>query len=107
MVIHQFWGVTVNHLGKEIPTGTTRLEKLPPKVRKLDTHGKGAIVSLLEKNGRQYVVIVNRSLHEQMDLTIAFEPGVLRIRKDGSKVAAEKYVETLQVGPGECEIFEL
>ena len=67
----------------------------------------GAIVSLLEKNGKQYLVIVNRSLHDQMDLTITFEPGVLRIRKDGTKVAADKYVDTLMVGPGECEIFEL
>jgi hypothetical protein len=53
------------------------------------------------------LVIVNRSLHDQMDLTITFEPGVLRIRKDGTKVAADKYVDTLMVGPGECEIFEL
>jgi len=99
--------LSVNHLGKEIPELTKRLETLPPKVTKLDTHDKGAIVSLLEKNGKQYLVIVNRSLHEQMDLTITFEPGVLRIRKDGTKVAADKYVDTLLVGPGECEIFEL
>ena len=99
--------LSVNHLGKEIPDMTKRLEELPPKVTKLDTHDKGAIVSLLEKNGKQYLVIVNRSLHDQMDLTITFEPGVLRIRKDGTKVAADKYVDTLMVGPGECEIFEL
>ena len=99
--------LSVNHLGKDIPELTKRLETLPPKVTKLDTHDKGAIVSLLEKNGKQYLVIVNRSLNEQMDLTITFEPGVLRIRKDGTKVAADKYVDTLMVGPGECEIFEL
>ena len=99
--------LSVNHLGKEIPELTKRLETLPPKVTKLDTHDKGAIVSLLEKNGKQYLVIVNRSLHDQMDLIITFEPGVLRIRKDGTKVAADKYVDTLMVGPGECEIFEL
>ena len=99
--------LSVNHLGKDIPELTKRLETLPPKVTKLDTHDKGAIVSLLEKEGKQYLVIVNRSLHDQMDLTITFEPGVLRIRKDGTKVAADKYVDTLLVGPGECEIFEL
>ena len=92
---------------KVLEKETERLETLPPKVTKLDTHDKGAIVSLLEKNGKQYLVIVNRSLHDQMDLTITFEPGVLRIRKDGTKVAADKYVDTLMVGPGECEIFEL
>ena len=99
--------LSVNHLGKDIPELTKRLETLPPKVTKLDTHDKGAVVSLLEKEGKQYLVIVNRSLHDQMDLTITFEPGVLRIRKDGTKVAADKYVDTLLVGPGECEIFEL
>ena len=99
--------LSVNHLGKDIPTGTRRLEQLPPKVTKLDTHDKGAIVSVLEKEGKQYLVIVNRSLTEQMDLTITFEPGVNRIRKDGSKVAADKYIDTLQVTPGACEVFEL
>ena len=99
--------LSVHHTGKEIPELTRRLETLPPRVTKLDTHDKGAIVSLLEKKDKKYLVIVNRSLHDEMDLSIAFEPGVLRIRRDGSRVAAEKYAETLQVGPGECEIFEL
>ncbi len=107
---------SVAHVGKEIPLLTKRLESLPPRVTKLDTHEKGAIVSVLEedvvrKNGkkdvRRYLVIVNRSLTEQMDLTITFEPGVMRIRKDGTKVAADKYVDTLWLEPGECEIFEL
>lgn len=99
--------LSVYHTGKEIPAATKRLEALPPKVTKLDTHDKGAVISLLEKNDKQYLVIVNRSLTDEMDLTITFEPGVLRIRKDGTKVEADKYMDTLLVGPGECEIFEL
>ena len=99
--------VAVNHLGETIPDGTKRLENLPPKVKKLDTYGKGAIVSQLEKQGRRYLAIVNRSLSEEMNLTITFEPGVKRILKDGSIVDASKYMDTLWLTPGECEIFEL
>ena len=99
--------IAVNHLGEKIPDGTKRLEQLPPKVTKLETYNKGAIVSQLEKEGRRYLVIVNRSLSEEMHLTIAFEPGVTRILKDGTKVPADKYMDTLWLTPGECEIFEL
>ncbi len=99
--------IAVNHLGKTIPDGTKRLEQLPPKVKKLETYGKGAIVSQMEKDGRRYLAIVNRSLTEEMTLTITFEPGVVRILKDGSKVDANKYMDTLWLTPGECEIFEL
>ncbi len=99
--------IAVNHLGEKIPDGTKRLEQLPPKVTKLETQNKGAIVSQLEKEGRRYLVIVNRSLTEEMHLTITFEPGVTRILKDGTKVPADKYTDTLWLTPGECEIFEL
>lgn len=99
--------ISVCHVGTEIPTATKRLAELPPKVTKLDTHDKGAVVSLLEKNDKRYLVIVNRSLRDEMELTITFEPGVIRIRKDGTKVDADKYMDTLLVEPGECEIFEL
>ena len=99
--------IAVNHLGEKIPDGTKRLEQMPPKVTKLETQNKGAIVSQLEKEGRRYLVIVNRSLTEEMHLTITFEPGVTRILKDGTKVPADKYTDTLWLTPGECEIFEL
>jgi len=95
----------VRHTGEKLPRGTKRLETLPEMVTKLDTHGKDAVVSLLSKNDMAYLVIVNAGIHDDMSLTITFKPGVTRIRKDGTSVAADKYVDTLLVGPGECEVF--
>ena len=95
----------VRHTGEKLPAGTKRLETLPDMVTKLDTHGKDAVVSLLTKNDMAYLVIVNAGIHDDMSLTITFKPGVTRIRKDGTSVAADKYVDTLTVGPGECEVF--
>ena len=95
------------HTGESLPAGTTRLEKeeLPAWVRTLDTHGKDAVVSLLEKKGVSYLVIVNASFKEAMGLTADFEAGVTRIRKDGTCVDAAEYSENLIVPPGECEVF--
>ncbi|MBR4900775.1 MAG: beta-galactosidase [Victivallales bacterium] len=95
----------VRHTGEKLPLGTKRLETLPDMVTKLDTHGKDAVVSLLTKNDMAYLVIVNAGIHDDMSLTITFKSGVTRIRKDGTSVAADKYVDTLLVGPGECEVF--
>ena len=41
--------LSVRHTGSVIPRGTTRLTTLPEKVKVLDTHGYGTIISLLEK----------------------------------------------------------
>ena len=95
------------HTGATLPTGTTRLETtdFPAFLKKLDTHGKDAVVSLLEKNGTSYLVIVNGSFTEPLSLTTEFAPGVTRIRKDGTSVDADEYADTLTVPPGECEVF--
>lgn len=99
--------VWVRHLGKDIPQGTKRLEQLPKIVKRLETGDKGAVVSLLEKRQRQYLVVVNRSFTEQLNLTIDFQPDskVDRIRKDGTKLSAHKYFNTYWMEPGSCEIF--
>ena len=97
----------VRHTGAELPPGTTRLEasELPVQVKSLDTHGRDAVVSLLAKNDARYLVVVNASFDTAMNLTATFADGVDRIRKDGSRVAADEYADTLIVGPGECEVF--
>ena len=54
--------LSVRHTGSVIPRGTTRLTTLPEKVKVLDTHGYGAIISLLENGGKKYLAIVNRKM---------------------------------------------
>lgn len=76
--------LSVRHTGSVIPRGTTRLTTLPEKVKVLDTHGYGTIISLLENGGKKYLAIVNRSL-----------------------VSAESYTATLLISPGDILIYLL
>lgn len=66
-VARLFYGAkvtSVHHL-VNIPKGTTRQEKMPVNINSLKIIGKqGAVISQLEKDGHQYLAIVNKS-HEQ------------------------------------------
>lgn len=99
--------LSVRHTGSVIPRGTTRLTTLPEKVKVLDTHGYGAIISLLENGGKKYLAIVNRSLMDTMELTFYADPSVKRVLKDGSLVSAESYTATLLISPGDILIYLL
>lgn len=97
--------LSVQHTGSSIPVGTKKLTSLPTQVSTLDTKEKGAVVSLLEKGDYQYLVIVNRSFLEPMDLQITFKNNVELVRKDGTIVETTKYGPRFQLDPGEAEIF--
>lgn len=62
--------VSVHHLGT-IPQGTTRQTVMPTNIRSLKTVGKpGAIISQLEKDGHQYLAIVNKNHEKRMTVRI-------------------------------------
>lgn len=52
--------ISVSHTGSEIPEGTKALGSLPTPIKSLTTSDTGAVVSVLEKGGNQYLVVVNR-----------------------------------------------
>lgn len=97
--------LSVHHTGAAIPVGTQKLGTLPAQVASLDTKGDGAVVSLLEKEGYQYLVIVNRSFLKPLDLTILFNGKTDLVRKDGSLEDAAKYGSWYQLEAGGAEIF--
>ena len=99
--------LSVRHTGSVIPRGTTRLTSLPEKVKVLDTHGYGAIVSLIENGDKKYLTIVNRNLKDTMELTFYADPSVKRVLKDGSLVQADTYTATLMISPGDILIYLL
>ncbi|MBC8618628.1 hypothetical protein H8788_12840 [Parabacteroides faecis] len=99
--------LSVRHTGSVIPRGTKRLTNLPEKVKVLDTHGYGAIVSLIENGDKKYLTIVNRSLKDTMELTFYADPSVKRVLKDGSLVQADTYTATLMISPGDISIYLL
>lgn len=110
LISNIFWGakvLSVRHTGEKIPIGTKRLTTLPSEVKVLDTHGSGAIVSILENRGKRYLLIVNRSLKDIMQCTFFADSSVKRVLKDGSLVNADKYTPTLNVQPGDILIYLL
>lgn len=97
--------LSVAHTGKQIPAGTQRFLLLPPPVKVLETSDNGAIVSVLEKGNRQFMVVVNRDLYTKMKATIVTEDKVKRVLKDGTLVPASTYTNTLEVDPGDMVIY--
>lgn len=97
--------VWVAHTGKHIPEETARLHKLPAPVKLLETSDGGAIVSLLEKGSRQFMVVVNRDFQDPMSLTFAADESVKVVQKDGVLVPATAYASKIEVDPGDAVIY--
>jgi hypothetical protein len=97
--------LSVWHTGKRIPDHTRRINKLPAPVSVLETSDGGAVVSLLEKKDRRFLVIVNRDYKQPMRLTIVTADSVKKVLKDGSLVPASAYANTMEVDPGDMAIY--
>jgi hypothetical protein len=97
--------VSVSHTGRQIPSGTRRIDKLPDPVQVLETGDGGAIVSVLEKEDHQFLVIVNRDFLNPMKLTVVVDERVKKILKDGTLVQANAYTPTVEVDPGDVVIY--
>ena len=95
----------VRHTGPKIPRGTIRLDKLPEPVRVLETEGTGAVISLLENDGKQFLAIVNRDYEAPMRLIFSADAKVKRILKDGTIVPANAYTPVMTVDPGDIVIY--
>jgi hypothetical protein len=97
--------ISVSHTGDRIPPGTKRLSELPAVIKEFETKGEGAVVSILKKESRNFIVIVNRDFQNNMIVKLEGEPILKRILKDGTEVDASTYINMLPVGPGDVLIF--
>jgi hypothetical protein len=91
--------IRVGHAGP-LPSGTQAYQPEAP-VRRLDTAGHGAVVSLLEKDQTRYLAIVNRDYRAPLPLTVEFDKKV-RVReeqKDGSsRQTGRSFNRSLEAG---------
>ena len=95
---------SVNHMGK-IPAGTHRLEKLPATINSLKiVSNRGAIISTMKKNGRQYMLVVNKDYNSKLQLTIKAKPSVKRITKNLKETALKN---TYSIDGGDILLFRL
>ena len=84
----------VRHTGDPLPPATTRLAKsdLPAWVKTFDLGKDTALVShITHPDGREYLLVLNRSFSREMTLRATFADGVTMLRKDGTEVPASRY----------------
>lgn len=79
---------------------------LPDHVKKLETTGQGATISLSKKNGDHYPVILNRDFKNSMGLNIELNDSVKGVLKDGSIVNATACTGKLEVDPGDIVVYK-
>ena len=93
-------------MGKRLSQGTTRLSSVPQNLRKIKVTGKmGAIVSELEKDGHNYLAIVNKSPNSQLKVSIkALNRLPCRITK---KLKEEPLKASYAIAPGDILIIKL
>lgn len=84
-----FKDAVVSHAGHTgtLPRGTRAYQPVVP-VEKMDTGGKGALISHLTKGTRRAVAVVNRDFLQALPLALTFDgtPGLREFRKDGTTV---------------------
>ena len=80
---------------------TTRCVALSPYLLQTDVCAKLVGIEF------DALVVVNRSPIREMQLEVAFVPGVKRVLEDGTMEDAARYGEVYRLDPGYAEIFVL
>jgi len=97
--------ISVEHTGKEIPSGTHRLTHLPAGIQKLRMKGSGAIVSVLQNAGKRFIVIVNRDFIYPLKLSIKGKSGIEKISKDGNTLNIGTHTFHEEIQPGDIIVY--
>ena len=100
--------VLVGQTGASIPAATTRYTPAAP-VRSLETQGEGAVVSLMERGDRRFLVVVNRDIHKSTPLSVTFDrdAGVRSAGRDGMlKPINADGATSRELEPGDVAVFE-
>lgn len=74
------------HTGNTIPKGTRRLEKLPAPYTSLTTGKGGVLVSHLNKDGKDYLMIVNHEISGSQKITLTSSSPMTRHEGSGQTV---------------------
>ncbi len=97
----------VYHTGSTISESTQRLSELPAGVKAFETTGSsGAIVSQIKNGDFTYLVIVNRDIFNDMQVSIEFENKVKRVFKD-TYINTVPLNSNVTVKPGDILIYRM
>ena len=98
------------HTGDKIPLGTKRLDPkaLPQFVKSFSAPDNSPLlVSWLENENRDYLVVVNRDPNDEMPFTATFSRNAEVVRRDGTLVQADAYEDLFWLTPGDAAIFDM
>ena len=98
--------VSVRHTGATIPIGTKRLKTLPAPFLSIETGDAGAVVSQLQNGDKKYLVIVNRSFLDMLELRLEFKSeSVRQVLKNGKNSLLPSGLSNFQVNPGDVIVL--
>jgi hypothetical protein len=96
----------VAHTGDKIPAGTHALTTLPSAFSSIKASGEGVIVSQLQNGNNHFLMIVNRSLDQRQQVTVAPTREVNRVMPCGKTVKASLYNNSLWLDPGSYLLYQ-
>lgn len=91
------------HTGSALPEGTRGISSLPGPIKSIHTGEKGAVVSHLTKDNKDYLIIVNKDYRSTMELKVEADSGVKRMLKNGQTQSAAD--TPIQVEAGDVVIY--
>ena len=95
---------TVNHMLK-IPEGTTKLQRIPTNIKRLEVVGRqGALISTFKKNDHLYMAVVNKDYEGDMKLYISAKSNVTMLTKQLKETAVKS---SYKIGGGDMLLFKL
>ncbi len=98
--------VGVWHTGDSIPDGTQRLTTLPAAFKSLNSSGgEGLLVSHLRNGSDNYLMIVNRDLHNTQQVEIETSPGVDFIVGGDEPLPASSVSPLMRLAPGDYLLY--
>ena len=98
--------ISIEHTGDSIPEGTTRLTALPEPIKALTSHGgEGLLVSHLRNEGFDYLMIVNRDLHNSQTVDVAVGEEVEFIVAGDPALPASAVSPKMHLAPGDYLIY--
>ena len=96
--------IAVTHTGKTIPVNTKRFDKPPAVIKKFLTGDAGAVVSLMEKGGRKFFIVVSRDINNALPVSIQVDGSVRKVTKNGTLEAVNGLVNE-SVPPGDILVY--
>ena len=97
---------SVGHTGDAIPVGTTPFKPAGP-ITSLVTAGEGVAASVLSKDNRRFLVLVNRDIHRDTQAKLQFDgsAAMQSVAPDGSLHPIEGAEFNAVIAPGNAAIL--